>query len=389
MIKWVQSGKASVVVDGQFGSTGKGLASAWLARRAWAGGSTFDIATTAAGAQSGHTTRFAAGSQSGHTTQFGGGTGFICYHLPTHGVMGQTMTGDMFSYLNSGAIIDPAVLLQEMQDTSIDPDLVAIHPRAAIITDECREVERATASSTERTASTQKGVGAALAMKVLRSGLLAGSDPRLTAYIRQFDLNHQLAEGDSVVVEIPQGTDLSLNHGYAYPYVTSRDCTVGAGLSDAGIHPSFLGPVCMVVRTMPIRVGNIIDRDGHTLGTSGPFYPDSREMEWAELPGVEPERTTVTRRVRRIATWSDTQYLRSLMINRPDIVVLNFCNYLAGPQEFLRHITQMRAIEMEVGLTDIGSQRKVHHVYGFGPCVEDVTDEISRALAWYEHREFR
>jgi hypothetical protein len=74
----------------------------------------------------------------------------------------------------------------------------------------------------------------------------------------------------------------------------------------------------MVVRTYPIRVG----------GNSGPGYGDQYEIEWADI-GVEPEITTVTKKERRVFTWSDAQYRQALVANQPDIVFLNFCNYLS------------------------------------------------------------
>jgi adenylosuccinate synthase len=50
-------------------------------------------------------------------------------------------------------------------------------------------------------------------------------------------------------------------------------------------------------------------------------------MTWEEL-GVEPEITTVTKKIRRVFSWSDEQFMQAMMANRPDVVFLNFCNYL-------------------------------------------------------------
>ncbi len=360
---WSVSGLASVLVGGQFGSCGKGAISAWLATQ---GG--FDIATTNAGAQAGHTTRYKDGRK------------FVCFHLPTHGVV-QRDSG-CSSYINAGSIIDIEAFEQELVANDMHDANVFVHPNAAVIAPEDKAAERAAGSSTSLIASTQKGVGAAIANKVMRRGKVAKDYPALERYIKpNMDLNGCLQRGHSVVVEVPQGTGLSLDHSGFYPHTTSRNCWVGSGLEAAGIHPSFIGPVCMVVRTFPIRVGNLTNELGEQIGISGGFYQDSRELDWAtDFPSIEPERTTVTKRVRRIATWSDEQYRAALELNRPSIVALTFCDYFKSVKEFRDRCDRMSLIEMRVGLG------VVRHLYAFGPCVEDATDSWSSAVAWYQNR---
>lgn len=366
-MNWVEKGKAAVVIGGQFGSEGKGLAAAWLSTVS--NGGHVDIATTNAGAQAGHTTKFRDGS------------GFVCFHLPTTGVM-RNGTGTL-SYINAGSIIDPDALHAEMRACNVSPDDVIIHPRAAVITDRNRQAERDPKSSTAKTASTQKGVGHAISDKIMRRAELAGDCSFLNGYQRRvIDLNDQLASKKAVVVEVPQGTDLSLNNGGFYPYTTSRDCWVASGLNDAGIHPHFLGEVAMVIRTFPIRVGNLFNEMNEQIGTSGPFYADSEELDWAkDFPGLEPERTTVTKRVRRIATWSDDQYAHGLRLNRPTIVFCNFLNYLKDASEFTKHMWRMEQVEEELGINP-------KHVYSFGPAVEDVVESLDAAVAWFDKRGF-
>lgn len=365
-MKWAEEGKAAVLVGGQFGSEGKGLAAAFLAMSSK--NQNVGYATTNAGAQAGHTTKFNDGSY------------FICYHLPTTGVINRGAT----CYVNAGSIIDPEALEAEIKACGMADATIIIHPRAAVITERNRVAERDPSSSTARTASTQKGVGHAISDKVMRRSELAGQCSKLKGMnVRAIDLNFSLSRGMSVVVEVPQGLDLSLNHGLAYPYTTSRDCYVASGLSDAGIHPSFIGQVAMVVRTFPIRVGDLFNEMGEKLGTSGPFYDDSMELDWArDFTGVEPERTTVTKRVRRIATWSDNQYAHGLRLNRPNIVFLNFLNYLPSRNAFIEQVRRMRDVEDSV----IG--RNTQLVYSFGPCPEDVVTSIDQAVAWFDHRRF-
>lgn len=370
MIDWARPGTAAVLVGGQFGSEGKGLAAAWLARNSRR---PIDIATTNAGAQA------------GHTTVHRDGTKFICYHLPTTPVeLVYHEEPRCIAYINAGSIIDIAALRAEIEAVPINLNFLRIHPRAAVITPEDKKAEQAARSPSTMIASTQKGVGMAISNKVMRRGGVVENYEELDRdfHVEDIDLNEVLHRGASVVVEVPQGTDLSINHGLSYPYCTSRDCWVGSGLSDAGIHPSFIGQVCMVVRTLPIRVGHLFNEMGEKIGDSGPFYDDSQELDWERhLPGIEPERTTVTKRVRRIASWSDHQYAHALRLNRPSIVFMSFLNYLSNSTGLHHHVRNLNNVEL---YTSVHPTK----IYSFGPCVEDCTTDYEQAMAWYEGNKF-
>lgn len=134
-------------------------------------------------------------------------------------------------------------------------------------------------------------------------------------------------QGLNILLESGQGFDLSLNHGLSYPYCTSIDVLPSTLLSGLGLHPYFLGNVMMTLRTYPIRVGNPKNKNGEEIGYSGPVWDDSNELCWEDLNQL-PELTTVTKRVRRIFTWSYKQYLNSLRFIKPTHVFLNFVNYL-------------------------------------------------------------
>lgn len=316
-----KQGKASFVTDGQWGSAGKGAAVAFMTTHMAARGEAFDIVTTN------------NGSQSGHTSTHGGVTK-VQFHLPTAAVW-ETDNFRPLTYLNGGAIIDPVLLLRELEQNPGVTRNFAIHPNAAVITDECREAEMRDDSAQTKIASTRKGVGEALSRKVLRSGMVAKDHPVLSRWVRCIDLNDHMLRGASVLVEIPQGHSLSLD-GPFYPHTTSRNCTVGQAMSDAGIHPQFYHQSMMVVRTFPIRVGNIYGDEYDQMtpipgrvakGHSGGHYPDQREITWDEL-GVEAEITTVTKRVRRVFTFSEQQVAEAIAQTRPAVIYLTFCDYL-------------------------------------------------------------
>jgi adenylosuccinate synthase len=126
-------------------------------------------------------------------------------------------------------------------------------------------------------------------------------------------------------------------------------------LSDAQVHPNYLGNVMLTIRTYPIRVGNIY-KDDELIGYSGPFYPDSKELTWGEIK--EPaEKTTVTNRVRRVASFSKLQYERALHYIKPTHVFLNFSNYLKDSQ----YVKKLICIFKETKLPDyigVGSNER-------------------------------
>lgn len=336
----LKSGKLNILLDGQFGSTGKGLVASYIG---WY--NHVDIAITNASMNAGH-------------TFYVNGSKYITKHLPITGILNDKST----IYLCAGAIINPEFLIKELKDFDINPDRVCIHPRCAIIED--IDVNYEAEGSVKKIASTRSGVGSALIRKIDRSSKLAMGHPLLKDMIHEIDLAFYLDQGVTAGMEVPQGFSLSINSGYSYPHCTSREITVTAALSDAQLHPSYLGNVFAVIRTYPIRVGNIVE-NGKIVGNSGPFFPDSKETSWREL-GVDPEYTTNTKRIRRVATFSMIEYNKMLKMFHPDYVFLNFANYLnlKDLQKLLRKLPE------------------VTHVC-FGPEIEDILDrcEVPNARA--------
>lgn len=292
----LKSGKLNIVIDGQFGSTGKGLLSSYVAVM-----NHIDIAITDASANAGHTFYY-------H------GKKHVVKHLPVSGII---HTRNQI-YLCAGAIINPVILLDEIEKFDVDPCRIAIHPRCAIIEQE--DIDNESQGKMVDIASTQSGVGSALVRKINRTSKLAKDCDLIKHMVKELDLQMYMDYGCTLLMEVPQGYDLSISSGLSYPYCTSREITISAALSDAQVHPAYLGKVAVCIRTFPIRVGN---GDGY----SGPFYPDSIETNW-DIIGVEAERTTVTNKIRRVATFSFIQYSRMIKNLKPDYILLNFVNYL-------------------------------------------------------------
>jgi adenylosuccinate synthase len=317
----MKSGKLNIVIDGQFGSTGKGLICSYIGVNEH-----IDVAVTNAAPNAGHTFIDTEGNKK------------VAKHLPVSTMFDKRST----IYLCAGAIINPKVLLKEIKDFDIDPDRICIHPRAAIIDEIDITNELRPDSSQSKIASTRSGVGEALSRKVLRSSLLAEGCKELAPFIKELDLQLYMDNHCSVLMEVPQGFDLSLNSGLSYPYCTSREVTISAALSDAQVHPYYLGNVMMSIRTFPIRVGNLVINNNE-IGYSGPFYPDSKEVTWKYI-GVEEELTTNTKRVRRVATFSIEQYKRAVERLRPTHVFLNFVNYIRSEKRLKKLLEEMDKI---------------------------------------------
>ena len=350
-------GMASVLLGGQYGSEAKGAASAWVAAELAKDGRKFDWVTTNAAAQAGH-------------TSIHKGTKRVCFHMPTapyiaEDELGKGRGGAVF--INAGSAIDPVSFEKELNDNPFEGQIY-VHPFASIITDECKEAEGRADSGQTKIASTRKGVGEAISRKVLRTGMVAKDHP----FVKKFttgnvNLNRQLRTNNSVMVEVPQGLSLSLNHSGFYPYTTSRDCTPMSGLSDANINPQFYNGTMVVLRTFPIRVGNIVE-EGKVLGTSGPSFCDQKETTWEEL-GQPAEITTVTKRTRRVFLFSVFQASEALEICDPDYIFLTFCNYVKKKED-LDHI--VNSIQ---GASKMAMLPPPKVIYEWGPTTADAGEK--------------
>lgn len=341
-MKLFENHGAHVLVDGQYGSTGKGVLAAWLAsQQLW--DARIEAVICNAGPNSGH-------------TFYNGDEKHVLKQLPTFAVASYLLGYTIPIYLSAGAIIDPIQLAVEAERY---PDIpIYVHPNAAVITHKDKDDEKH--GSIAAVAGTRSGTGAALARKIHRdpSAVYGGAKlpPQLTSQSNVSMRAGEFHKDDRVFIEVSQGFSLGLNQPF-YPKVTSRECTVAQALSDAGITPRALSKVYMSCRTYPIRVGNV---DGHS---SGDWYPDQTETDWATL-GVEPELTTVTQRIRRVATWSDEQFLDACRVNDPDWVFINFLNYL-DEEEFIPFIRRITGLRDTVG--------KYYRILGgLGPKSEDV-----------------
>lgn len=314
-------GKVNVLLDAQWGSSGKAKAALWLAERH---GATFASCSN--------------GPNAGHTAVRDGQT-YVFKCLPAASLASSVKT----VLLTAASVFDIQQFKTEACWTNAG---IIVHERAVILQERHRVQER-TSNSLTAIASTQQGTAAAAIEKLLRAPDVIAAAHRdafwpdrvaSSAECRAMLLD-VLEKGEVALHEVSQGYALSIDHGSAYPQCTSRNCTAARALDDLGISPRLLGDVYLNVRPYPIRVGHIV-RDGKVLGHSGDFYPDCEETDWetvGRLAGMpqkeirklyEAELTTVTKRLRRVCTFSRMGFLDAVRANGATKVILNFAQYL-------------------------------------------------------------
>lgn len=281
--------------------------------------------------------------------------------------------------IGPGALISPEILGRELRflaawrkERGLPRILVHVDYRAHVIHEEQIE-EEARSGLGDRIGSTstraREGIGIAQADRVMRERRcrIAGSELANSSF-PEWDLIHicnvpELIQHAhwSILLEGTQGTGLSITTG-RFPYLTSRNTTSAGLCADAGVAPTRLDRVILVARTYPIRVA----------GNSGPFDIASVELDWSEI-GIDPERerTSVTKLLRRVATFSMPQMREACYLNGATEIALMFGDYLdptiAGAvseddvclADYARVDEMVRAIERECGVpvTMVGTGR--------------------------------
>ena len=308
-----------VIVGGEYGSEGKGHVVSYLARE-------YGLLVRVGGPNAGHSVMHSGGK-------------YVHHQLPS-----GTRTSDAELLIAAGAVLDLPKLLEEIADCAVGVDRLFIDAQAMIIRPEDIKAE---AKLVAKIGSTGQGVGAATARRIMgRSGgvTLARDEPLLKPFIvsGQTILERAFGRGHRVLVEGTQGTELSLYHG-RYPHVTSRDTTAAGCLSEAGISPTRVRRVVMTCRTYPIRV------QSPRGSTSGPM---SREISWPEISrrsGIpigqlrKAEKTSTTKKRRRVAEFDWDLLRRASLLNGPTDIALTFADYLARTNEDARRFDQLTA----------------------------------------------
>lgn len=332
MIEFFESGKVSIACDLFWGSSAKGAISPHMIKHD--NGLLAAIATPNQ-PSAGHTTILRPDEYTGKVVE--GNPAFSILEDGSYKITLKCLPSATFVTANipilltcdAGFKLDR--LLAELELVN-DQKRVMIHPLAIVVTDEHKKGAEQTG---RHLSGTMQGGGHAAAEKMLRKpGVKLAKDyPEIAKFIGNTSevIQNAVFNGKAVLLELPQGFSLSLNHGFSYPYLTSRDITPAFAMNTCGVSPKHIGKVIGNVRPFPIRVGSIEN------STSGGCYDGQRELNWdlitkfsgADRFGVEiKEHTTVTGRVRRCFTFSPKQLQQAIRYCEPDFLALTFTSQI-------------------------------------------------------------
>jgi adenylosuccinate synthase len=307
-----------VIVGAQWGDEGKGKIVDLLAQ-------TSDIVC-----------RYQGGPNAGHTIVVGDETHKL-RQLPSGVVSGKP------SVLGAGCVIDPAVLIEEIDRFDLTPDDVHVSGNAHLIMPWHVTIDQASERRLGKLqiGTTRRGIGPAYADKASRIGIrvqdlvdakilrqkievalaeknlwlerVYEAEPfdleevaeqhetyaqRLRPYIADTSLyvDRALREGRNVLFEGAQATLLDVDHG-TYPFVTSSNPIASTAATGIGIGPNRLDSILGVFKAYVTRVGE------------GPFPSEIEGPDQERIRELGGEYGTVTGRERRCG-WLDLVALR-------------------------------------------------------------------------------
>lgn len=296
-----------ILIGGQYGSEGKGVIASFLANE-------YNAHIRVGGPNAGHSFIY---------------KGFL-YKMQS--IPCGWVNPNAKLIIGAGGLIDVENLISEIETikTHAGQDVgnrLYIDKHCGILSSNFKEAEGGTQGEIhQRIGSTGEGVGAARKARMDRQigGFKFAKDiPELQPYLTQNVsemINAMIDNGETALIEGTQGAELSLIHCNQYPYCTSADTNAGQMIADVGLSPAVVRDIILTARTYPIRVA----------GNSGPMF---HETTWADLSRkigrVIIEKTTVTKKVRRVGEWDDDLYLKAIRINRPTYIALNFIDYIS------------------------------------------------------------
>jgi adenylosuccinate synthase len=334
---------AAIVVGTQWGDEGKGKVTDYLAD------------------QMRFVVRYQGGNNAGHTVVAEGH--LLKLHLVPSGILYPHLT----SVIADGVVVDPGVLLDEMDTLSglgIDVSRLVVSGNAHLIMPYHLELEKVTERHLGKHAlgTTKRGIGPAYADKAARIGLRLQDlfDPKifreklqvvlkeknllLTKIYNRLPLSADtiveeyraygerlrphvadtsrllyegLRAGENVLFEGAQGTLLDLDHG-TYPFVTSSNPVAGFALASAGVGPMEVDRVIGVTKAYVTRVG------------SGPFPTEDPGPDGERLGEAGKEFGTTTGRKRRCG-WFDAVLVRyAARLNGLSEIFLTKLDVLSG-----------------------------------------------------------
>ncbi len=362
--------------------------------------------------------RFHGGNNAGHTVVVDGVTTIL--HLVPSGVLHK----DKLCVIGPGCVIDPEVLLQEMEMLSArglldlgagagGPRLV-IADQAHVILPFHKRVDKAreAAKGTRKIGTTGRGIGPAYEDKAARRGLrvhdLVEPD-RVAEFVRHGvmyansvlealdgevyrgeELEHMIARlreqgqklkpcvddagariaeahaaGKRVLFEGAQGALLDLDHG-TYPFVTSSNCLAAHASVGSGVGPNLLGRVLAVLKAYSTRVGE------------GPFPTELTDAQGEALRQKGGEFGATTGRPRRTG-WLDLVALKyAVRINGVTDLAITKLDVLAGFGDIkVATAYDVDGVRLKNFPHDVRTLNKVVPVYQTFPGFDGVPERIA------------
>ncbi len=313
---------ATIVLGAQWGDEGKGRVVDFFAESA-------DFVV-----------RFQGGNNAGHTIIVGDQR--LALSLIPSGILYD----HCIPVIASGTVIDPAVLLAEMDMVAgkgLDPSRVKLSSNAHLVMPYHRKLDAAIERflGSNQIGTTKRGIGPAYTDKYARVGIRVqdlfdqkifrekveaalvdknkilpriyntlpmdadeivdeylGYAERLAPHVADTSLiiHEAIKSGRDVLFEGAQGTLLDIDHG-TYPFVTSSNPTAGGAVVGAGVGPKAIDEVIGVAKAYISRVG------------TGPFPTELHDEIGDTMIELGGEYGTVTGRRRRCG-WLDLVALR-------------------------------------------------------------------------------
>lgn len=303
--------KATVVVGGAFGDEGKGKIISYLCKK-----DKPDIIV-----------RGGVGPNAGHTV-IAGGEKYSIRQSPS-GFPNENAR----LLIGAGVLIDPGVLLGEIEKLNKFNvhSRIGVDYRCTIIEEHHKQRDCGSAYLKEKVMTTGTGCGPANEDRVKRTAKRAEDILELKNYLTDAakEVNDAIDAGKKVLIEGTQGFNLSVYYG-TYPFVTSKDTSASAILSDVGIGPTKVKDVIVVFKAYLSRVGG-----GYLEGELSNEETNNSEI-WKKIYALE--RGTVTGRQRRIAEFNFKLAKNSVMINGATQIALTCIDLLfpecAGVTEY-------------------------------------------------------
>jgi len=245
--------------------------------------------------------RFQGGNNAGHTLVVHGQQ--YIFHIIPSGILYEDKT----CMIGNGVIIDPAVLLKEIETLrekglDIFPDRLMISEKAHLIMPYHTSIDKARESSLgsgKKIGTTGRGIGPCYVDKVGRVGIKIGDlqdkglfedklraalDEKNFLLMKRYNckplvfehilddfqrfaekllpfvgnvsvaLDEARKRGENILFEGAQGTQLDIDHG-TYPFVTSSNTVAGNACTGSGFGPSHIDSVIGILKAYTTRVG--------------------------------------------------------------------------------------------------------------------------------------